>query len=90
MCSSIWFLYFLSFLEGRFPEAVYFYAISQDSKLTLTLFHLTEKDGTNDSSENGKASVQRLAENIINLDPEVILLYITIEKIKLLMTQTVC
>ena len=34
--------------------------------------------------------MQRLAENIANLDPEVILLYTTQENIQLLMTQTVC
>ena len=34
--------------------------------------------------------MQRLAENITNLDPEVILLYTTEEKIQLLMTKTVC
>ena len=34
--------------------------------------------------------MQRLAENIANLDPEVILLFTTEEKIQLLMTQTVC
>ena len=34
--------------------------------------------------------MQRLGENIANLDPEVILLHTTEEKIQLLMTQTVC
>ena len=34
--------------------------------------------------------MQRLAENIANLDPEVILLYTTEEKVQLLMAQTVC
>ena len=81
---------FLVLSEGRFPEAVYFYGISQDSKFTLSLQQLTEKEGTNARNENGKASMQRLAENIANLDPEVILLYTTEEKIQLLMTQTVC
>ncbi|XP_044181464.1 glutamate receptor 2-like isoform X1 [Acropora millepora] len=75
--------------EGRFPEAVYFYGISQDSKFTLSLLQLTEKEATNARSENGKASMQRLAENIANLDPEVILLYTTEENIQLLMTQTI-
>ena len=81
---------FLVFLEGRFPEAAYFYGISQDSKFTLSLLQLTEKEGTNARNENRKASMQRLAENIANLDPEVILLYTTEEKIQLLMAQTVC
>ena len=81
---------FLVFLEGRFPEAVYFYGISQDSKFTLTVLQLTEKEATNARSENGKASMQRVAENLANLDPEVILLYTTEEKIRLLMTQAVC
>ena len=81
---------FLVILEGRFPEAVYFYGISQDSKFTLSLLQLTEKEGTNARNENGKASRRRLEENIANLDPEVILLYTTEEKIQLLMTQTVC
>ena len=81
---------FRVFSEGRFPEAVYFYGISQDSKFTLSLLQLTEKEATNARSENGKASMQRLAENIANLDPEVILLYTTEENIQLLMTQTVC
>ncbi|XP_067046394.1 glutamate receptor 2-like isoform X1 [Acropora muricata] len=75
--------------EGRFPEAAYFYGISQDSKFTLSLLQLTEKEGTNPRNENGKASLQRLAENIANLDPEVILLYTTEEKIQLLMAQTI-
>ena len=78
------------FLEGRFPEAVYFYRISQDSKFTLSLQQITEKEGTDTRIEKGKASMQRLAKNIANLDPEVILLYATEEKIQLLMTQTVC
>ena len=78
--------FFLVFLESRFAEAVYFYGISQYSKFTLTLLQLTEKEGTN----SRKASMQHLAENIANLDPEVILLYTTEEKIQLLMTQTVC
>ena len=86
VCSSIRFV----FLEGRFPEAAYFYGISQDSKFTLSLLQLTDKEVTNATNENGKASIQRLAENIANLDPEVILLYTTEEKIQLLMTQTVC
>ena len=81
---------FLAFLEGRFPEAAYFYGISQESKFTLSLLQLTEKQVTNATNENGKASIQPLAENIANLDPEVILLYTTEEKIQLLMTQTVC
>ena len=81
---------FLVFSEGSFPEAVYFYGISQDSKFTLNLLQLTEKEGTNGTNENGKASIQRLAEKIVDLDPEVVLLYITEEKIKLLMTQAVC
>ena len=81
---------FLAFLEGRFPEAAYFYGISQDLKFTLSLLQLTEKEVTNATNENGKASIQRLAENIASLDPEVILLYTTEEKIQLLMTQTVC
>ena len=81
---------FLVFSEGGFPEAVYFYGISQDSKFTLNLLQLTENEGTNGTNENGKASIQRLAENIVDLDPEVVLLYITEEKIKLLMTQAVC
>ena len=80
---------FLVFLEGRFPEAAYFYGISQASKFTLSLLQLTEKEVTN-ADEIGKASMQRLAENIANLNPEVILLYTTEEKIQLLMTQTVC
>ncbi|XP_015753332.1 PREDICTED: glutamate receptor 2-like isoform X2 [Acropora digitifera] len=75
--------------EGRFPEAAYLYGISQDSKFTLSLLQLTEKEGTNARNENGKASMQRLAENIANLDPEVILLYTTEEKIQLLMAQTI-
>ena len=86
MYSSIRFV----FLEGRFPEAAYFYGISQYSKFTLSLLQLTDKEVTNATNENGKASIQRLAENIANLDPEVILLYTTEEKIQLLMTQTVC
>ena len=81
---------FLVFLEGRFAEAVYFYGISQDSKFTLSLLQLSEKEGTNARNENGKISMQRLAENVANLDPEVILLYTTEENIQLLMTQTVC
>ncbi|XP_044180944.1 glutamate receptor 2-like [Acropora millepora] len=75
--------------EGRFPEAAYFYGISQDLKFTLSLLQLTEKEVTNATNENGKASIQRLAENIASLDPEVILLYTTEEKIQLLMTQTI-
>ena len=90
VCSSIRFVYFLFFLEGRFPEAAYFYGISQDSKFTLSLLQLTDKEVTNATNENGKASIQRLAEKIAHLDPEVVLLYITDEKIQLLMTQTVC
>ena len=81
---------FLVFTEGRFAEAVYFYGISQDSKFTLSLLQLIEKEGKNARNENGKASMQRLAENIANLDPDVILLYTTEEKIQPLMTQTVC
>ena len=88
--SSIRFFLFLVFLGDRFPEAVYFYGISRDSKLTLTLLQSTEEEGTNARNETGKASMQRLAESITNLDPEVILLYTTEEKIQLLMTQTVC
>ena len=86
----IHFFVFVFFSEGRFAEAVYFYGITQDSKFTLSLLQLTEKEGTNARNENGKGSMQRLAENIANLDPEVILLYTTEEKIQLLMTQTVC
>ena len=81
---------FLVFLEGHFPEAAYFYGISQDKKFTLSLLHLTEKEDKNARNENRKASMQRLGENIANLDPEVILLHTTEEKIQLLMTQTVC
>ena len=81
---------FLVFLGDRFSEAVYFYGISRESKLTLSLLQLTEEEGTNARNENGKTSMQRLAESITNLDPEVILLYTTEEKIQLLMTQTVC
>ena len=84
------FCFFLVFLEGRFPEAVYFYGISQDLKFTLRLLQLTEKEDLNTRNENGKASMRRLAENIANLDAEVILLFTTEEKIQLLMTQTVC
>ncbi|XP_015751794.1 PREDICTED: uncharacterized protein LOC107331697 [Acropora digitifera] len=75
-------------VQGRFTEAAYFYGIAQYSKFTLSLLQLTEKEVTNATNENGKASIQRLAENIANLDPEVILLYTTEEKIQLLMTQT--
>ena len=81
---------FFVFLEGRLPEAAYFYGISQYSKFTLRLLQLTDKEVINATNENGKASIQRLAENIANLDPEVILLYINDEKIQLLMTQMVC
>ena len=81
---------FLVLSEGRFAEAVYFYGISQDSKFSLSLLQIIEKESTDARNENGKASMQRLAENIANLDPEVILLYTTEEKIQLLMTQTVC
>ena len=84
------FCFLLVFLEDRFPEAVYFYGISQDSKFTLRLLQLTEKEGLNTRNENGKASMQRLAENIANLDAEVILLFTTEEKFQLLMTETVC
>ena len=56
----------------------------------MSLLQLIEKEGKNARNENGKASMQRLAENIANLDPEVILLYTTEEKIQPLMTQTVC
>ena len=89
-CVLLFDLFISCLLEGRFPEAAYFYGISQDSKFTLSLLQLTEKEVTNATNENGKASIQRLAENIANLDPEVILLYTTEEKIQLLMTQTVC
>ena len=84
------FFFFFVFSEGRSAEAVYFYGISQDSKFTLSLLQLTETEGTNARNENGKASMKRLAEKIANLDPEVILLYTTEEKVQLLMTQTVC
>ena len=82
--------FFFVFSEDRSAEAVYFYGISQDSKFTLSLLQLTETEDTNARNENGKASMKRLAENIANLDPEVILLYTTEEKVQLLMTQTVC
>ncbi|XP_067046387.1 glutamate receptor 4-like isoform X2 [Acropora muricata] len=75
--------------EVHFPEAAYFYGISQDTKFTLSLLHLTEKEGKNARNESRKASMQRLGENIANLDPEVILLHTTEEKIQLLMTQTI-
>jgi len=75
--------------EGRFQEAASIYGISQASKFTLSLLQLSEKEVTNARNKIGKASMQRLAENIANLDPEVILLYTTEEKIQLLMTQTI-
>ena len=89
VCSSIRFV-IPYFLEGRFQEAASIYGISQASKFTLSLLQLSEKEVTNARNKIGKASMQRLAENIANLDPEVILLYTTEEKIQLLMTQTVC
>ena len=90
MCLAVFDLFISFFSEGRFSEAVYFYGISQASKFTLSLLQLTEKEITNARNEIGKASMQRLAENIANLDPDVILLYTTEEKIQLLMTQMVC
>ena len=59
-------------------EAGYFHAISQNSKLTVNFVQISEK-----------ALISRAAEQISELEPDMILLYTNKENMELLMQQVI-
>ena len=76
------YFYLLSFcLETRLHEAGYFYAISQNSELTVDFVQLTEQEKTEDHA----APILRAMEKIAHLDPEVVLIDTDTKNIKILL-----
>ena len=72
-------------LESRLPEAGYFHAISESSKLAVNFLQLSEQE----EGEDRTASILRQMEKINNVQPEVILLYTNKEDIELMLQQVI-
>ena len=72
-------------LETRLHEAGYFYAISQNSKLTVDFVQLADQEKTEDHA----APISRAMEQIANLDPEVILIYTDTKNIELMLGKVI-
>ena len=83
ICSYLYLFPFI--LETRVHEAGYFYAISQNSKLTVDFVQLTEQDKTEDPA----APILRAMEVIANLGPEVILVYTGTKNMELMLGKVI-
>jgi len=83
ICSYLYSFPFI--LETRLHEAGYFYAISQNSKLTVDFVQLADQEKTEDHA----APISRAMEQIGNLDPEVILIYTDTKNIELMLGKVI-
>ena len=72
-------------LEIRVHEAGYFYAISQNSKLTVDFVQLADQEKTEDHA----APISRVMEQIANLDPDVILIYTDTKNVELMLEKVI-